>query len=252
MTTEVLKYDNKGGALPGIVVYAGAAAGYHIPLLSRMFPQILFILYDPAKFGIKPTPNIIIRQEFFTDDIAKLYRGINVVFISDIRLGAEDDKQFEENVHQNNEMMARWVEYIQPSVSSLKFRFPFDHEGDYNYLMGTIHVQQFPPVKSAETRLRVIGSDGRRKNYDVVAYEENMNYFNTEYRNRSFLDKEPVYGINYDTYSLYLIIREYLEKSSLVTAEDYRDDIRVKVTAVVMEIQTVLRGTKLLMFFPWL
>ena len=32
------------------VVYAGSAAGYHIPVLAQMFPNVLWILYDPNPF----------------------------------------------------------------------------------------------------------------------------------------------------------------------------------------------------------
>lgn len=40
------------------VVYAGAAPGFHIPFLSKLYPEIEFHCYDPRKFGIKPTDKI--------------------------------------------------------------------------------------------------------------------------------------------------------------------------------------------------
>lgn len=69
-----------------ICVYAGAAHGNHIPLLSELFPSLTFHLYDPSHFNIGETDKIKIYKELFTDKIANYYRNIeNVFFISDIR-----------------------------------------------------------------------------------------------------------------------------------------------------------------------
>lgn len=213
---EIRFLNSIRGDEPKIVVYAGAAAGYHIPLLSKMFPDILFILYDPAKFGINPTSNIIIRQEMFTDEIAKLYHNMDVIFISDVRTDEDDPKTFEENVHKNNIMVEKWINIMNPKCSSLKFRFPYPvsdslQDTNYEFLDGEIYFQQFAPSVSTETRL-IINQENNysKKVYDTKDYEEKMFYFNTKYRNRSFLDKDPVFGINYDTYMLYEIIREYI------------------------------------------
>jgi fibrillarin-like rRNA methylase len=51
------------------VVYAGAAPGTHISFLSRMFPEVSFVLIDPAEFSVCPTDRIILRNEFMTDDV---------------------------------------------------------------------------------------------------------------------------------------------------------------------------------------
>src|SRR5436853_6153729 len=55
-----------------LCVYAGAAPGIHITLLSQMFPAFTFHLYDPAEFKIKETPKIKIFNGLFTDDIAMI------------------------------------------------------------------------------------------------------------------------------------------------------------------------------------
>ena len=69
------------------VLYVGAAHGYHIYYLAKMFPMLTFDLWDPGKFDIEEHPNIKIFNKFFTNDIAKSYKaqGNNILFISDIR-----------------------------------------------------------------------------------------------------------------------------------------------------------------------
>lgn len=198
----------------GIVVYAGAAHGIHIPLLSRMFNELLFILYDPGHFKIKPSPNIIIRNEFFTNQEAALYRGRDVIFISDIRLSADDDKEFEDNVDKNNRMHEDWVNIIKPYRSLLKTRFPFDaKDNKYEFFAGTFYFQVFPPYVSAETRMVPHTLNKEKKVYDTIVYEEQMFYFNTNYRNHSFLDLDPVFGINYDVYKTFVVLKKYYKKN---------------------------------------
>ncbi|MDB4769512.1 hypothetical protein OAG24_00965 [bacterium] len=228
-----------GSIKDGIVLYAGAAGGYHIPLLSRMFPDLLFVLYDPAVFGIKPTPNIIIRQEFFTDEVAKLYSKVsNVYFISDIRLDAATEYEFEELVLVNNEMNKKWISIIKPRASMLKFRFPFIKPYHRTFLKGDINFQVFAKVTSAETRL-IIDSNTSEE-YDTIKYEEQMVYFNQSYRNRSFLDLDPVFGINYDMYKTYVITLKYLQKQKILDKNSPDVDRWNSVSSIFFEIEKLL------------
>lgn len=74
--------DKKGTTL----LYAGAAPGTHVKKLSALFPDVKFVLVDPAPFTVKETDRIRCRQELFTDEVAKEYAGRDdVLFISDIR-----------------------------------------------------------------------------------------------------------------------------------------------------------------------
>ncbi len=45
-----------------LVVYAGAAPGTHIAYLADLFPEHHFVLYDPAPFTVKATPQITCRS----------------------------------------------------------------------------------------------------------------------------------------------------------------------------------------------
>jgi hypothetical protein len=81
-----------------IVVYAGAAPGNHIPILSDLFPEIEFHLYDPAPFKINPSNKIKIYNQYFLDKDALDWKNKdNVYFISDIRTSDYHVKTEEEN-----------------------------------------------------------------------------------------------------------------------------------------------------------
>ena len=56
------------------VVYAGAAPGINIEIVSDLFPLIKFHLYDPSPILATPRNNIIIytgNNGLFTNDVAK-------------------------------------------------------------------------------------------------------------------------------------------------------------------------------------
>jgi hypothetical protein len=59
--------------LHATVVYAGAAPGTHVAYLCDLFPTLKFVLVDPEDFTVKESPRVTIRQEFFTDTIAREY-----------------------------------------------------------------------------------------------------------------------------------------------------------------------------------
>ncbi len=222
-----------------IVVYAGAAGGDHIPILSKMFPYVLFILYDPAKFSIQPTPNIIIRNEYFTNEIALLYKNFKIIFISDIRV-VEGQKVQEQQIDIDNKMQKEWVDNADPWKAILKFRTPY-YNGQTLYYEGNQYFQTFAPEQSGETRL--VPSKSIRK-YDHTTHERKMFYFNTEYRNRSFADYHEFFGVNYDTYRVYVILYDYIKFSSLY--EKYKEFSSNRlVLALIFYIEDVLKKKKI-------
>lgn len=69
-------YLSKGVYKP-IVVYAGAAPGIHIRLLSSMFPDVEFHLYDPGEFQVSSGGNIKVYRAPFTNELAKKWSRDN-------------------------------------------------------------------------------------------------------------------------------------------------------------------------------
>ncbi len=164
-------------------VYAGAAPGIHTPLLSDLFPNLHFHLYDPAPFKIKESERIKLFNVCFTDETAQLYTPEiheNLVFICDIRRTADEFMVWEDMQAQR-----RWHKIMQPKLTSLKFRLPWPGNGvaatsnQVEYLDGDIHLPVWGPHNTTETRL-VIEPDRHKgvRMYDCLVYEEEMCFFN--------------------------------------------------------------------------
>jgi hypothetical protein len=204
LSQAIRKMNNKlpkGTQFPQVVVvYAGAAPARHTNLLSDMFPWILFILVDPARFAIGPTRNpqgggIEIINDFFTDDLARdlreRYRGWTRLFICDIRGRVSDrpEAEVEAEVAENMAMQMRWHRILEPSLSMLKFRPPYIAEREeinqsratIRYLGGVIRYQIWAGPSSSETRL-IVSQESEDRDYDSRVYEDEMYYFNTRVR----------------------------------------------------------------------
>jgi hypothetical protein len=169
--------DNKNP----LVVYAGAAYGRHINLLVQLFPHAEYHLYDSNEFdrGLFGRANVKIYSRYFTDIEAQQYNALlkekkhsQLLFISDVRT-AENNSVIEEwdrEIVDNMLMQKKWVELMEPSMASLKFRLPwFDADTKYDYFDGELFIQPWAPIKSTETRLF---TDGRTiKTYSPITYE---------------------------------------------------------------------------------
>ena len=169
-----------------LAVYAGAAPGVHTPLLSELFPNVTFHLYDPAPFRIKETERIKLFNACFTDEVARTYaardESQHLVFICDIRRTTDEQMVWEDMLAQR-----RWHEIMSPALTSLKFRLPWPGNGvasesnQVEYLDGDIHLPVWGPTSTTESRL-VIEEGRHARNatrvYDCLAYEEEMCHFN--------------------------------------------------------------------------
>jgi len=208
-----------------LVVYAGAAGGHHIPLLSAMFPNKYFVLFDPADFAIRPSKRIVIRNEFFTEATMKEFKNDEFLFITDIRSSrSKDDVKYEETILEDMERQRKWIEEMVPRASMIKFRATFpgmkfkpgskldriSKEGKQEYLDGILLLQAFAKETSTEMRLIVDRELHRRgskfitKNYDIHLIEEKMFYFNQVYRPAQHLGVDLVWGVNFDIAKFYV------------------------------------------------
>lgn len=212
-----------------IIVYAGAAGGRHIPVLSALFPTKLFVLFDPGNFEILPSKNIIIRNEFFTEETVKEFSGgktSNFLFVTDIRSTRNPDKfKFEESIYEDMERQKNWIKDMKPVASLIKFRltFPLDFPKSsplyqigktkkQTYLDGELILQAFEKEVSTEMRLLVDGKNIRDKVYDIEEIEQKLFFFNTKFRPSTFWEAHPFWGKNYDTLKFYEVTKEWVLK----------------------------------------
>lgn len=198
-----------------LILYAGAAPGQHIPLLSQMFPKAKFVLFDPAfKSTEIATSSIIVRSQLFDQEAVDEFVGQNVVLISDIRSTPNYEKhtkqyqaEFEKHVAENIKLQESWVKQLKPEASLLKFRLPFV-KGKTEYIKGYFVFQAWEPPQSAETRL--YSKSLETVVLDHTVYEEQMFYFNTIYRPSTFFDVDQFFGLNFDILKESLVLRRYL------------------------------------------
>lgn len=206
MLVRVIDHDIKsGGSGKGFVlVYVGAAPGYHIPYLLNLFATfgVTAHLWD-RKASLKSVSDLndsrikIVPQEFedtsmtgesegfFTDVVAQKYKDIygtnnRLIFVSDIRTTIA-----EEYILQDMESQKNWVLTMQPYATQLKFILSKTDTSLYEYLGGDIYTQAWGRNKTTETRLVALRPYSM-KVYDPVPYNNAMFYLNMNTRLMSY------------------------------------------------------------------
>jgi hypothetical protein len=225
------------------VVYAGAAPGVHMPILAEMFPTLHFILVDPAPSMITTGeyPNITVRREFMTDQLAHSLRENHtneLLFISDIRIGSDDANESEhamqERIHRDMESQRVWIHIMNPQSSMLKFRLPWNLDNNKTeYPAGVVLLPVYGKRLTHEARL-VVDRGADAISYDNTLYEGQMAFFNQNLRAALYpsescvcsilnLKYRPIEGQPnpspkrcYDCTAFQVIVGEYLQKSGKV------------------------------------
>ena len=234
-----------------IVVYIGSAAGFHIPLLMKMFPKVMFELYDRAPFcesltsmASQKNTNVKIHNEFFTDETAKLwnsskpeFNNVDILFISDIRI-----KPLSLNIMADDHSHIRWHNCIKPYMSMYKFRLIWDNDIGYMSIKGDIYFQPYAPLASTETRLIVYGKNTGYALYKTLKYEQQMSYFNISRNIHKFHSiasistlNEYLLTNNYDsTAEIYLIYQwfKHIVKREKILIQDVLDFVKQVTKAI--------------------
>ncbi len=220
-----------------VVVYAGAAPGTHILLLRSLFPNIQFVLYDPARFdsAICDVPGITTNQELFTNEtclfLKDKYVNNVILFISDIRTAdtiTMSSEEIEERVAQDQQMQMEWYHILDPVMAMFKFRLPWN-DSTTSYLKGDIYFQTYAPLTSTETRL-IVEQNAPLTDYDNKAYEEQMFYFNKYLRESHYLieentDSKPVmYDVAVEEY----ILKKYATLNIIRHFREHEPDFMVQ------------------------
>ena len=247
--TNVCKKLNTKSLKDYAVVYAGAADGFHFPILYNLFPELIWILYDPAKFSKESymhpqKEKVKIFNQFFTDDTIKHAQqnaeNRKILFISDIRVTPKDEQVYVDMINQ-----ARWGTSIGADFMLLKFRLPYNEPDTFKpinivdlklnknfinnndliakntiYLKGDVFLQLYHPQYSTELRLFVEKNTNNKydlQNYDYIEIENKIFNYNTEIRliaeiqGYEFLNLIPGYNKSIENIMEYEIIKQYYE-----------------------------------------
>jgi hypothetical protein len=214
--TRICKTLNIKSLKDFAVVYIGSAGGHHLPILYNLFPDLIWLLYDPAPFSKDVTKHptkdksVFIYNMYFTDDtlehVRKNCQGRKILFISDIRVETK-----EEDIIKDMRNQAFWGTELNSPFMLHKFRLPYEEletipksnlqfklndklfinpnlkttkYKNMLYLKGDIYLQIFPPPYSGELRLFVEQKDGKYEfaEYDYLDIENRLVYFNSYIR----------------------------------------------------------------------
>eukprot|EP00730_Choanoeca_flexa_P012663 TRINITY_DN4501_c0_g1_i2.p1 TRINITY_DN4501_c0_g1~~TRINITY_DN4501_c0_g1_i2.p1 ORF type:complete len:548 (+),score=154.80 TRINITY_DN4501_c0_g1_i2:58-1701(+) len=248
-----MEFLTKYGDQAGLVVYAGAASGKHIEQLAKYFPKHCFVCVDPAPFASNLVKyqhdhpkKMLLRQELFTDDLAREFEGRDCLFISDIRAADPDlmaSDTIEKKVFDDQEAQMRWHNIMKPKASMLKFRLPYDQDGLTTYLKGDIWLPIWGPITTTEARLVVEGFETTE--YDNMKYEEQMFHFNTITRVARYKHDVKGEGIDYcfDCRAEVGVLLGYLDKFEPQLTQEEKN---VKAGTMVKEISRALGKRTLL------
>ena len=118
------------------VVYAGAAPGINIGIAAKLFPEVTWHLYDPARFKILTNldKKVIVYRKKFTNTVAEYWAekqklNNNIYFISDIRTAdytqAKDLDDNEEQILLDMKTQKKWVlsKQLQVTIGFTKMLF---------------------------------------------------------------------------------------------------------------------------------
>ena len=214
-----------------IVVYSGAAPGYHVNLLSGWFKHDFdFVVFDRRKFDLTTRENLTIRQEPFTDKTAREYENKGVIFICNTKFA--DQHHYDENAIKNDMNLQRiWCEILRPKVALLDFRLSWN-KGKTEFFQGVLRYPVWGHPSGTDCRMEVVFPKKRSEvdgtaayemppniMYDHRIHEERMFHFNTIARVQLYKhDIKPdefktSYDHCYDCMSEIRIVRNIVSRS---------------------------------------
>lgn len=210
------------------VIYAGAAPGIHLNLLSQLFPNLHFYLVDPRNFNkdLINKNNVTTIQDYFSDKMATELRkklgNQDILFISDIRITPE-----EKNINKNHSLQKSWFNILKPTYAMLKFRLPRLHKTK-SYLDGKIYFQAYAYPSSTETRL-VVKKNAKIVKYNVDDYENKLYFFNRMTRAQFYKYNHNIKDLDhcYDCKCFVYLVEKYLDKykNSIFSNKNFNDII---------------------------
>lgn len=205
MLTEFYKYFYS--EKHPVVISVSAAPGTEILLLRKLFPRVLFLLFDIKEFNelLLNEKNVKIKVRNLTiNECVKLRniyeeKGHPILFISNMRTIGGD---LEENVKKDLHTQKSLAIALNGVLSLLKFRFPYNLESDsFTYLDGDILFSIWSKSTSGETRLLVEQSKLKTSiKYNTKNYEQIL-FFHNKYTRElcmtAILENEPQKIQNY-------------------------------------------------------
>jgi len=186
-----------------------------------------------------------IRSMKYSTTISKAIKeaGKTRYITEKVKLTDKQNSENEDGIQEQMLLQQKWVENIDPTESLLKFRLRFyekklgsdDYWDRFEYLDGTVFIQQWVGPHSTECRLVPLKDDKNqymKRNWDLKFHESAMWYHNNVTRlTAKFLNpanglKIPVYSKGnlddrYDSTASAFIVKIYLKRHGISNPEAY-------------------------------
>lgn len=226
------------------IIYYDVMTTNHIEfldsLLNEMFGNIYVIyLHEAIKDSLsqyKESKRIKVSSQLTTKTASKYlssYGKNSALFIGNARvnMNKKSGKDLENAIISTMNLQKSIVENIYPYKSMLKFMLPYssnkyDYLESFEYFDGDLRFLSWSSKSGTETMLITDGDPKKTKKYDVLAYEEQMAYFNNvtrvSYYNHDVLGE----GLDhcYDCINEINILKKYVLKRIIYTLEDIDKD----------------------------
>ncbi|KAG5503903.1 hypothetical protein GH5_04756 [Leishmania sp. Ghana 2012 LV757] len=220
---QIAMYTERRGSTASpkkvLIVYAGAACGFHLPFLFSLFPTLEFVLIDPAPMcpRVKAIASeeescvLELIEDICTPELCLRIRRTyfethDIFLVSDIRSGHPTgmslNQEHTDMIVQDNNAQREWCFSLEVEAAMLKFHPPYPATKDsnsgqenaedttmeeYMYLDGTQLLGVWAPKSSSEVRLVVVGPFKRgyeppTRRYYCTAHEEQCYAYNMDKR----------------------------------------------------------------------
>lgn len=209
------------------IIYIGAAPGFHLIKLMKIFPFIKFDLYDDQelhpeleKYINENGDQVSIYRELFNLETCSRYDEYddNIYLITDFRdpkfmkdvpytndgtydeLKRKFQKEKEISYSADMELQKLICQRLTPINAFLRFRPSHFYAGEspdpaiFEYFSGTVYLMIYNDYKSTEGRLVVTDFTNEKFKWNYKEYQHRLNYFNDEIRESSL--KNPFTGDN--------------------------------------------------------
>ncbi|KAG5477666.1 hypothetical protein LSCM1_04959 [Leishmania martiniquensis] len=213
------RHESVASPKKALIVYAGAACGFHLPFLFSLFPTLEFVLIDPAPFcsQVKEIASkekscvLELIEDLCTPELCLRIRRTyvdshDIFLVSDIRSGRPTEMSLNQEhtdmILQDNDAQREWCFSLEAAAAMLKFHPPYPaakgsnaekyktHDTtmeEYMYLDGTQLFGVWAPKSSSEIRLVVVGPfkqgyEPPTRRYYCTAHEEQCYAYNVDKR----------------------------------------------------------------------
>lgn len=211
----ITRYVDYQDSKPIKIIYIGAAPGFHLVKLMKMFPFIIFDLYDDEelhpdleRYLIENENQVTMYREKFTLETCSRYEEAleDIYLITDNRevrfmkdpifpkdsyyseVKEQFQKEKEASYLQDMEFQKEVCKKLEPCNAFLRFRPPHFYEGMspepaiFEYFSGIVYLMIFNDYKSTESRIVVNDYVNDKFKWNYKDFQHRLNDFNAEVR----------------------------------------------------------------------